>query len=49
MQSTVEEKNKILFINFNQDLTCFFTGTENGFSIYDIKTCENICTRSNYI
>lgn len=49
MQSTNGEKNKILFINLNQDLTCFFMGTEYGFSIYDFKTCEEICKRSNYI
>jgi len=47
MQSTDSEKNKILYYNFNQESSCFCTGTEDGFSIYMIKPLEEIFHRSN--
>ena len=30
-----EKKNKILYISFNQDNSCFSIGTEKGFIIYE--------------
>ena len=48
MKSTETEKHKILYLNFNQDSTCFCAGTEDGFSIYTIKPCEEIFHRGNY-
>ena len=48
MKSTDAEKNKILYLNFNQDATCFCIGNEDGFSIYSIKPFEEIFHRGNY-
>ena len=49
MQSTNSEKNEILYLNFNQDSTCFCTVTEDGFSIYNINPLEEIFHRCNNI
>ena len=34
MIATEPEKNKILFLNFNQDSSCICAGTEDGFIIF---------------
>jgi hypothetical protein len=47
MQGTDSEKNQILYLNFNQCSNCFCIGTEDGFSVYNIKTCEEIFHRCN--
>jgi len=49
MQSTDAEKHKILYFSFNQDSTCFCTGTEDGFAIYMIDPFEEIFRRSKII
>jgi hypothetical protein len=49
MQSTNAEKNKILYLNFNQDSTFICIGTEDGFSIFSVNPLEKIFHRCNYI
>ena len=46
MQSTDAEKHKILYLSFNQDSSCFCTGTEDGFAIYSINPFQEIYQRS---
>ena len=38
--------DKILYINFNQDYTCFCVGTEGGYIIYNIENYKRIFHRS---
>ena len=49
MQSTDAEKHKILYLSFNQDSSCFCTGTEDGFVIYSINPFQEIFHRSKKI
>lgn len=37
---------KILYISFNQDSSCFSVGTEKGFRIYSTLPFKNISNRS---
>ena len=47
MESTINEiKNKILFINFNQDYNCFCVGTEEGYIICNVEEYKRIFERS---
>ena len=48
MQTVNFEPNekKILYINFNQDYTCFCVGTEGGYCIYNVEKFTLIFNRS---
>ena len=37
---------KILYVSFNQDSSCFSVGTEKGFRIYSTFPYKNISNRS---
>ena len=41
-----KEKNKILFLNFNQDSSCICAGTEDGFIIFYINPFQVLVHRS---
>ena len=45
MQSLNPQK-KILFINFNQDYSCFCIGTEDGYMIINAENYKRIFHRS---
>ena len=49
MQSTFQKSNKILFINYNQDYSCFCVGTEEGYIICNVEKYKRIFDRSNII
>ena len=38
--------NKILYINYNQDYSCFCVGTEDGYIIYNVEPFKRIFHRS---
>ena len=42
-----EKQNKILYINFNQDITCIGIGTDEGYLIYNVKPLKEIYSKSN--
>ena len=43
MESKLDEiKNKILYINFNQDYNCFCVGTEEGYIICNVEKYKRI-------
>ncbi len=42
-------KDKILFINFNQDYNCFCIGTDQGYIICNVEKYKRIFHRSNFI
>ena len=44
-----DENNKVLYINFNQDNSCFCVGTEEGFIICSSSHFKQILERSNKI
>ena len=46
---TPDLKNKILFINFNQDYNCFCIGTNQGYIICNVEKYKHIFHRSNLI
>ena len=46
MIATEPEKNKILFLNFNQDSSCICAGTEVGFIIFYINPFQVLVHRS---
>ena len=47
MESTIKEnKNQILFINYNQDHSCFCVGTEDGYIICNAEKYKRIFHRS---
>ena len=46
MQSLNFDNKKILYLNFNQDYTCFCVGTEGGFIIYNVEQYSRIFHRS---
>ena len=46
MIETESEKNKILFLNFNQDSSCICAGTEDGFMIFYIDPFQMLIHRS---
>ena len=46
MISTEPEKNKILFLNFNQDSSCICAGTEDGFIIFYINPFQVLVHKS---
>ena len=47
MESKLDEiKNKILYINFNQDYNCFCVGTEEGYIICNVEKYKRIFHRS---
>ena len=46
MIATEPEKNKILFLNFNQDSSCICAGTEDGFIIFYINPFQVVVHRS---
>jgi hypothetical protein len=39
--------NKILYINYNQDYSCFCSGTEDGYIICNVDKYKRIFHRSN--
>ena len=47
MQSLNNNENKILFVNFNQDYSCFCIGTEEGYMILNTEKYKRIFHRSN--
>ena len=49
MQSAFQKSNKILFINYNQDYSCFCVGTEEGYIICNVEKYKRIFDRSNII
>ena len=49
MQSTFQKSNKVLFINYNQDYSCFCVGTEEGYIICNVEKYKRIFDRSNII
>ena len=46
MIATEPEKNKILFLNINQDSSCICAGTEDGFIIFYINPFQVLVHRS---
>lgn len=46
MQSFNIEQNKVLYLNFNQDASCFCVGTEEGFLIYSVHPYKLLFHRS---
>lgn len=43
----MESKNtNILYINFNQDYSCFYCGTEEGYIIFNTDKYKRIFNRS---
>ena len=40
----MEKRNfpEILYLNFNQDASCFYVGTKKGFAIYNISPFTQI-------
>ena len=49
MQTAFQKSNKILFINYNQDYSCFCVGTEEGYIICNVEKYKRIFDRSNII
>lgn len=46
MNWTNIEQNKVLYLNFNQNSTCFCVGTEEGFMIFSVKPFKLLIHRS---
>ena len=47
MEDKPNLQNKIHFINYNQDYTCFCIGTEDGYIICNVDKYKRIFHRSN--
>mmetsp|Transcript_28607 Transcript_28607/g.37474 ORF Transcript_28607/g.37474 Transcript_28607/m.37474 type:complete len:409 (+) Transcript_28607:116-1342(+) len=45
MDLSSDERNDLLFVNFNQDSGCFATGTNNGFCIYNVEPFQETFKR----
>lgn len=46
-QSPTKMNDQILYLGFNQDNSCFFVGTEEGFLIFNVNPFKLIFKRSN--
>ena len=49
LPSEDNKENKVLYINFNQDNSCFCVGTEEGFLICATSPFKILLSRSNKI
>lgn len=47
MEDKLDLSNKILYINYNQDYSCFCSGTEDGYIICNVDKYKRIFHRSN--
>ena len=46
MDDKLNLSNKILYINYNQDYSCFCVGTEDGYIICNVEPFKRIFHRS---
>ena len=45
--NNIEDKNQILYVNFNQDFSCISIGTNVGYLIYNVQPLKKIYSKSN--
>lgn len=45
--NNIEDKNQILYANFNQDFSCISIGTNVGYLIYNVQPLKKIYSKSN--
>lgn len=46
-QKSIDLSRKVLYINYNQDFSCFCVGTEDGYMICFVDKYKRIFHRSN--
>ena len=46
-QKSIDLSHKVLYINYNQDFSCFCVGTEDGYIICFVDKYKRIFHRSN--
>lgn len=46
---TSKNEDNMLYVNFNQDFSCFAIGTEKGFHIYNTYPYKELFNRSIFL